>query len=112
LAYLLDCSDRIPYRDGWRFSEPFRQVFDIIFSPVWMHVLMHFLLFAGLCVLLIPTFRLQLSACSKTVTLCVVFEAGLLQEGFQALNQETFPVVYSIDDYGLEDAKSNAYWAS
>jgi hypothetical protein len=63
---------------------------------------MHFLLYAGLCVLLILTFRLPLSARSRTVTLCVVLGVSLLQEGFQALNQGTFSMGGTLSDLAVD----------
>jgi hypothetical protein len=41
-----------------RFSSSYRQAFNLIFSPQWMHIVMHAFLYAGLVVLFSPVFRL------------------------------------------------------
>jgi len=85
-----------------RFSPQFRQAFNTIFAPVWMHTLMHAVLYAGLCTLLVLSFRLPLSVHTMVLTLSVVFGVGLLQEGFQAFNQGSYSIVGSIEDLAVD----------
>jgi VanZ family protein len=85
-----------------RFSPSFRQAFNTIFAPGWMHILMHAILYAGLCTLLMLTFRLPLSVRTMAITLCIVFGVGVLQEGFQAFNQGTFTLGGSIVDLAVD----------
>lgn len=70
-----------------RFSAGYRRAFDTLFGPAWMHVVMHLLLFAGLAALLVWVLRPAPSQRSITRLVGVILLAGLLQEGFQALNQ-------------------------
>jgi hypothetical protein len=72
-----------------RFSQGFRQAFDAVFSPLWVHLLMHAGLFAVLAVLL--TFQLhRFSGPNRRMlvllVLGVVLGVGLLQEGFQSFS--------------------------
>jgi VanZ family protein len=85
-----------------RFSPSFRQAFNTIFAPGWMHILMHAILYAGLCTLLMLTFRLPLSVRTMAITLGIVFGVGVLQEGFQAFNQGTFTLGGSIVDLAVD----------
>jgi hypothetical protein len=85
-----------------RFSPSFRQVFNTIFAPGWMHIRLHAVLYAGFCAQLMLTFHLPLSVCSMAITLCVVFGVGLLQEGFQSVNQGTFLIGGSTEDLTVD----------
>jgi hypothetical protein len=85
-----------------RISSPFRQAFNTIFAPGWMHILMHALLYVGLSVLVMLTFRLPLSVRTMAITLGVVFGVVLLQEGFQAWNQGIFSLGGSIEDLAVD----------
>ncbi|MFZ6028499.1 MAG: hypothetical protein ACOYYS_12355 [Chloroflexota bacterium] len=69
---------------GFRQFSRFRGIFDTVFSPNWMHVIMHMALFAGLTVLLFLTFRWPPNKRSAAQALLIVLAVGLLQEGFQA----------------------------
>ena len=74
-----------------RFSNTYRRVFDAVFGPEWVHVVMHAALYAGLAILLASTLKLPndrravLLICG--LTLCV----GLAQEGLQAFSQGLRP---------------------
>ena len=107
-----------------RVSFSFRQAFDTIFAPTWLHVLLHGILFAGLVLLLAYAFSLRLSWYTALILFCIVLGVGLLQEGFQALEQGFFIFSGALADigvdfaggmigaaliYGLEMAKSKAY---
>jgi hypothetical protein len=81
-----------------RLSGRYQRAFDAVFSPGWMHVLMHLALFAGLVVLLGVTLggltvTKETSEVSKTSEvlnaagfLLVALAVGLLQEGLQLLS--------------------------
>ena len=64
------------------------RIFNTLFSPAWMHILMHSLLFAVLGALLMqslsgpPARRIGL-------TLSLVLAAAILQEGFQLLSRQS-----------------------
>jgi hypothetical protein len=85
-----------------RFSLLFQKCLNKIFALVWIHVLMHAILFAGLGVLLLLTFHLSLSIRTMAITLSVVFGVGMLQEGFQAFSQGTFSLGGSISDLAVD----------
>ncbi len=110
-----------------RFSPLFRRLFDSIFAPTWMHVLMHTALFAILVVILARTLSLAISFRTVLITTGIIVGVGLLQEGFQALEQGYFlpggaladlgvdlggGLVGMVIAYGLAAIKSKAYWAS
>ena len=107
-----------------RVSPSLRNTFDTIFAPTWLHVLLHCALFAGLVVLFAYTFSLRVSWQTTLILFGVVVGVGLLQEGFQALEQGYFIFSGASADigvdlaggliglallYGLEVAKSRAY---
>jgi hypothetical protein len=76
-----------------KFSQGFRQAFDAVFGPLWMHILMHAGLFAFLALLI----ALQWSKFSRLArgklvlpVLGAVLGVGLLQEGFQSLSSGAF----------------------
>jgi hypothetical protein len=92
----------IPNAALGRFSPQFRRAFNTIFAPLWIHILMHTLLYIGVCALIILTFRLPRSARTMAITLGIVFVVGLLQEGLQAFNQGTFLLGGSIEDFAVD----------
>jgi hypothetical protein len=107
-----------------RVSPGFRNAFDTLFAPTWLHVLLHCVLFAGLVVLLAYSFYIRVSWQTALILFGVVLGVGLLQEGFQALEQGYFIFRGASADvgvdlvggliglallYGLEVAKSRAY---
>lgn len=84
------------------FSPAFQHIFDRIFSPNWVHIVMHVVLFAGLSGLLMLAFRLSLSARTIAITLGVVIAIGLLQEGFQAFSQGFFSLAGATSDLAVD----------
>jgi hypothetical protein len=70
-----------------RFSTAYRQVFDTIFGPGWMHVLMHLALFAGLGMLLLAALKPSLDRWALLKVGLALLLVGALQEGFQTLSQ-------------------------
>ncbi len=110
-----------------RYSPAIRRTFNSIFSPPWVHVLMHLALFAVLVVILVRVFALPLRWRSILFATGVIIGVGLLQEGFQAVEQGYLLPYGALADlgvdyvgglvgmliiYGLTPAKSRAYWAS
>jgi hypothetical protein len=89
---------------GWlgRFSPAFRLVFDRVFGPLWMHIFMHALLFAGLMILLVVAGGKPVSRRSAWKFLAAALLAGLLQEGFQAWSQGSFSAPASLFDLGVD----------
>jgi hypothetical protein len=69
------------------FSTGYRQVFNSIFAPEWMHWLMHAVLFAGLVTLVVLVFNLQLKFHTVLLLLWMVLFVGMAQEGTQLLSQ-------------------------
>ena len=64
------------------------RIFNTLFSPAWMHVLMHSLLFAVLGALLMQ--RLSGTPARRVgLTLTLVLAAAILQESFQLLSRQS-----------------------
>ena len=83
-------------------SVGYRQVFNAIFAPEWMHWLMHALLFAGLVTLVMFVFNLQLNFHTVLLLLGVVLFVGMAQEGAQLLSQTQMLCWNSIFDLGVD----------
>jgi len=77
------------------------RIFNTLFSPAWMHILMHSLLFAVLGALLMqclsgtPARRIGL-------TLTLVLAAAILQEGFQLLSRQSVLHPDNLFDIGVD----------
>ena len=77
------------------------RIFNTLFSPAWMHILMHSLLFAVLGALLMqrlsgkPTRRVGL-------TLTLVLAAAILQESFQLLSRQSVLHPDNLFDIGVD----------
>ena len=71
---------------GWlrQFSSRYRQLFDGIFSPEWMHILMHSALYAGLAVFLSMLWPPAQGSRQIQKILLVVLSVALFQELFKA----------------------------
>ncbi len=110
-----------------RISPVFRRMFNSIFSPPWVHVLMHLALFAVLVLILVRALSLPIAWRTILIVSGGILGIGLLQEGFQALEQGYLLPAGALIDlavdfcggliglaiiYGLAAAKSRAYWAS
>lgn len=64
------------------------RIFNTLFSPAWMHIVMHCLLFAVLGALLMQ--RLSGTPARRIgLTLALVLGAAVLQEGFQLLSRQS-----------------------
>lgn len=69
-----------------QFSASYREMFNWIFGPEWMHIFMHLLLYAILAGVLLSALHLfnHLGVVKLFVLILVV---GMLQESFQAFSQ-------------------------
>ncbi len=85
-----------------RFSPAYRRVFDSIFSPEWMHWIMHALLFGGLAILVLAFARRALSWKTILVTITAVLAVGVFQEAFQLASQGAFSLSGSLFDLGVD----------
>jgi hypothetical protein len=81
------------------FSPTYRRVFDALFHPVWVHVLLHTLTFAGLVFLfyaIVPSTR------KFWRMLILVLIIAVLQEGFQAITSTLFYPGGVLFDLGVD----------
>lgn len=85
-----------------RFSPAYQRIFDALFTPDWVHVVMHLLLFVGLIILLALVFRPVLNSRRALALLCVVLLAGLFQELFQAWSSGVFYLPGVLFDLGVD----------
>lgn len=77
------------------------RLFNTLFSPSWMHIFMHSLLFAVLGVLLMQ--RLSGTLARRVgLTLALVFCAAILQEGFQLLSRQAVLHPDNLFDIGVD----------
>jgi len=88
---------------GWfiRVSPLGYRLFNDLFSPQWMHIFMHSLLFAVLGVLLMQ--RLSGTLARRVgLTLAFVLCAAILQEGFQLLSRQAVLHPDNLFDIGVD----------
>ncbi len=77
------------------------RIFNTLFSPAWMHILMHSLLFAVLGALLMQ--RLSGTPARRIgLTLTLVLAAAILQEGFQLLSRQSVLHPDNLFDIGVD----------
>ena len=77
------------------------RIFNTLFSPAWMHILMHTLLFAVLGTLLMQ--RLSGTPARRVgLTLTLVLAAAILQEGFQLLSRQSILHPDNLFDIGVD----------
>ena len=77
------------------------RLFNTLFSPAWMHIVMHTLLFAVLGALLIQ--RLSGTLARRIgFTLALVLGAAILQEGFQLLSRQSVLHPDNLFDIGVD----------
>ncbi|MDE0462741.1 MAG: hypothetical protein OXH93_10040 [Caldilineaceae bacterium] len=77
------------------------RIFNTLFSPAWMHILMHGLLFAVLGALLMQ--RLSGTPARRVgLTLTLVLAAAILQEGFQLLSRQSILHPDNLFDIGVD----------
>jgi hypothetical protein len=70
-----------------QFSNTYRQVFDSLFGPEWVHILMHLAIYAVLGILLMLVFQLPSTRKGLLQLAFFILIAGVLQETFQAASQ-------------------------
>ncbi len=70
-----------------RFSEAYRQTFDAIFGPEWMHLIMHACLFGVLGILLVIVIKRPISVRTAAYMALLFLAVGTLQEFFQSYSQ-------------------------
>ena len=77
------------------------RLFNTLFSPAWMHIVMHILLFAVLGLLLMQ--RLHGTLARRIgFTLALVLAAAILQEGFQLLSRQAVLHPDNLFDIGVD----------
>lgn len=84
------------------FSSDYRQIFNAIFAPEWMHWLMHAVLYAGLAILLVVVFGLRLNRGTVLLVLGVVLLVGSIQEGMQLFSAVQMMGWNSAFDLGVD----------
>ena len=85
-----------------KFSGQYRQIFNAIFAPEWMHWLMHAALYAGLAILLVVVFDLALNRRTVLLVLSAVFLVGIIQEGMQLFSRVQIINWNSVFDLGVD----------
>ena len=78
------------------------RVFNSIFGPDWMHVLMHTALFCGLVLLLLVGFGLKPGGRAFSAAMLAILAVAVLQEGLQALGQGIFFLRGTLFDLGVD----------
>lgn len=84
------------------FSSNYRQTFNAIFAPEWMHWLMHAALYAGLAILLVLVFDLSLTRRTVLLVWGIVLLVGLIQEGMQLFSGVQVVSWNSLFDLGVD----------
>ncbi len=84
-----------------QFSPAAYRLFNTLFSPTWMHIFMHSLLFAVLGGLLMQ--RLSGTLARRVgLTLSLVLAAAILQEGIQLLSRQSVLHPDNLFDIGVD----------
>ena len=99
----------IPLGSLRRYSAIYRQAFDAVFSPEWVHIFMHAALYAVLAVLLGLSFgKLKfLDWRTVLIILGIIVLIGVLQEGLQVFSQAGLSfgrqvIGYAVFDIGVD----------
>ena len=85
-----------------KFSTQYRQAFNAIFSPEWMHWLMHAALYAGLVILFVRAFNLKINHRTTFIVLGLVLIVGIIQEGMQLVSNVQSLRWNSLLDLGVD----------
>ncbi|MEA3350482.1 MAG: hypothetical protein U9Q82_07675 [Chloroflexota bacterium] len=85
-----------------RLSARYQQVFDAIFTPGWVHVSMHLVLYAGLMILLATVLDRSITRQTLIRYLFGVLVVGFLQEGFQLFSAVQVFGWNTIFDLGID----------
>ena len=83
-------------------SPAYRAVFNAVFHPQWVHVVMHLVLFAGLSLLLVILFRLPLGWRTAGLLLGAAALVGVGQEILQAFSQGFLYIWGAAFDLGVD----------
>jgi VanZ family protein len=75
-----------------RLSVTYRSVFDAVFGPEWVHVVMHAALYFVLAILLARVLRMPLDWRGVWLIMAIVLGVGILQEFFQLFGQGVDPL--------------------
>lgn len=84
------------------FSSHYRQIFNTVFAPEWMHWLMHAALYAGLAMLLVLVFDLSLTHRTVLLALGIILFVGVIQEGMQLISGVQIVSWNSLLDLGVD----------
>ncbi len=84
------------------FSSGYREVFNAIFAPEWMHWVMHATLYAGLAILLMQIFNLQFNRRTIVFVLGMALFVGIIQEGIQLFSTVQIISWNSVFDLGVD----------
>ncbi len=85
-----------------RFSAAYQRLFDRIFAPAWVHVVMHAALYAGLVLLLWASFKPPPGRKTVLLALGLVVVVGVFQEGLQAFSQGYVWIPGVLFDLGVD----------
>jgi hypothetical protein len=85
-----------------RFSKGYSERFNTIFSPEWMHWVMHAGLYAGLAILILVIFDLRLALKALRCVLLIALGLGVLQESFRLLSNVQRLSLNSLYDLGID----------
>ena len=79
------------------------RLFNILFSPPWMHIVMHTLLFAVLSALLLQSLYDRLAkGYAVAIVLALVFGVAVLQEGIQLFSGQQVLHPNNLFDIGVD----------
>ena len=79
------------------------RLFNILFEPAWVHVVMHSLLYAVLGALLIQSLYGRLAkGYAVGIVLALVFGVALVQEGIQLFSEQQGPHADNLFDIGVD----------
>ena len=79
------------------------RLFNILFEPAWVHVVMHSLLYAVLGGLLIQSLYGRLAkGYAVGIVLALVFGVALVQEGIQLFSEQQGPHADNLFDIGVD----------
>jgi len=87
-----------------RFSSRYHNFFNALFSPEWVHWVMHAGLYTGLVILVICAFNLDSSGKTVVIALCVALGVGIVQESLQLLSGVQVLRWNTLLDLGVDSA--------
>jgi len=84
-----------------RNSTVYRRVIEPSLAPEWIHVLVHFMLYAGLVLLFLGAFRFPSTRKALPAVFGMVLIVGVVQEVTQSLRMGTIPLRGILFDLGV-----------